>query len=67
MNNYSEINTMLTNCIRLIISKIKNISNNINTKSVGSLLAAAERFTKLPRTNILEHISSMLHSKDYIG
>ena len=32
MNNYSEINMMLTNLTRLIINKIENISDNSITK-----------------------------------
>ena len=34
MNNYSEIDMMLTNLTRLIINKIENISDNSSTKKV---------------------------------
>ena len=53
MTNFSEIKSILTNFLR-----ITNISNNTSTQSVGKY-AAAERFTKISKANILECMSSM--------
>ena len=53
MTNFSEIKSILTNFVR-----INNISNNTSTRSVRKS-AAAERFTKISKANILECMSSM--------